>query len=113
MLQQDFLELDLPDCHFDGIFANASLFHVPKKELPRVLNDLYSSLKPNGILLSSNPRGNNEECWRGDRYGVFHELEEWQNFVLGSADFTKIEHYYRPTGKPREEQPWLVTLFRK
>src|SRR3954451_11629859 len=27
--QQDFLALDLPAEHFDGIFANASLFHVP------------------------------------------------------------------------------------
>jgi SAM-dependent methyltransferase len=27
--QQDFLKLDLPDHYFDGIFANAALFHVP------------------------------------------------------------------------------------
>src|SRR5277367_5479056 len=30
--QQDFLALDLPAEHFDGIFANASLFHVPSQE---------------------------------------------------------------------------------
>jgi SAM-dependent methyltransferase len=34
--QQDFLKLDLPDNHFDGVFANAALFHVPSQELPRV-----------------------------------------------------------------------------
>ena len=28
--QQDFLKLDLPDRHFDGVFANAALFHVPE-----------------------------------------------------------------------------------
>src|SRR6516165_9894032 len=33
--QQDFLKLDLPDRHFDGVFANAALFHVPCQELPR------------------------------------------------------------------------------
>jgi len=33
--QQDFLKLDLPDGRFDGVFANASLFHVPSQELPR------------------------------------------------------------------------------
>src|SRR5271169_322074 len=32
--QQDFLRLDLPNGHFDGIFANATLFHVPGQELP-------------------------------------------------------------------------------
>ena len=28
--QQDFLKLDLPNSHFDGVFANAALFHVPR-----------------------------------------------------------------------------------
>ena len=50
--QQDFLELDLPDRHFDGVFANAALFHVPGQELPRVLLELYASLKPRGVLLA-------------------------------------------------------------
>ena len=33
--EQDFLALNLPAGRFDGIFANASLFHVPCQELPR------------------------------------------------------------------------------
>jgi SAM-dependent methyltransferase len=37
---QDFLRLQLPAEYFDGIFANAALFHVPSQELPRVLNCL-------------------------------------------------------------------------
>ena len=36
--QQDFLRLDLPPNHFDGVFANAALFHVPGQELPRVFS---------------------------------------------------------------------------
>ena len=59
--QQDFLALDLPDSHFDGVFANAALFHVPSQELPRVLLELRASLKPGGVLFSSNPRGHDEE----------------------------------------------------
>jgi ubiquinone/menaquinone biosynthesis C-methylase UbiE len=38
--QQTFLELRLPDQFFDGIFANASLLHVPEKEMGKVLQDL-------------------------------------------------------------------------
>jgi SAM-dependent methyltransferase len=56
---QDFLALDLPEARFDGIFANAVLFHIPSQELPRVLRQLYASLKPGGVLFSSNPRGDN------------------------------------------------------
>src|SRR5215469_3907910 len=40
VLQQDFLAMKLPESRFDGIFANASLFHVPSQELPRVLAEL-------------------------------------------------------------------------
>lgn len=32
--EQNFLDLDLPERRFDGVFANASLFHVPSQELP-------------------------------------------------------------------------------
>jgi hypothetical protein len=42
------------------VFANAALFHVPSQELPRVLLELKASLKPGGVLFSSNPRGHNE-----------------------------------------------------
>ncbi|MGH8008992.1 MAG: class I SAM-dependent methyltransferase, partial [Candidatus Binatia bacterium] len=52
--QQDFLALDLPEAYFDGVFANASLFHVPSRELSRVLSQLYATLKPGGVLFSSN-----------------------------------------------------------
>ena len=43
--QQDFLMLGLADNYFDGVFANAALFHVPSQELPRVLLELHASLK--------------------------------------------------------------------
>jgi len=55
--QQDFLKLDLPEARFDGVFANAALFHVPCRELPRVLRQLRAALKPGGVLFCSNPRG--------------------------------------------------------
>jgi SAM-dependent methyltransferase len=110
--QQDFLRLDLPSNRFDGIFANASLFHVPSQELPRVLRELYAALKPAGVLFSSNPRGENEEDWNGERYGAYHNLETWRRY-LTDACFTELEHYYRPTGLPRERQPWLASVWRK
>jgi SAM-dependent methyltransferase len=110
--QQNFLELDLPQGRFDGIFANAVLFHVPVQELPRVLAQLHATLKPGGVLFSSNPRGDNREGWNGPRYGSYHDLEAWQN-LLDQAGFEELEHYYRPAGLPREQQPWLASVWRK
>jgi SAM-dependent methyltransferase len=109
---QDFLALDLPDHHFDGIFANASMFHVPSRALPRVLGELHATLKPLGVLFASNPRGHNEEGWNGSRYGVYHDLAAWRGF-LQAAGFSELEHYYRPPGLPREQQPWLASVWRK
>jgi len=112
VLHQDFLRLDLPSSHFDGIFANAALFHVPSQELPRVLTELATALKPGGVLFSSNPRGKNEEGWNGDRYGAYYDLARWRLLVT-DAGFVEITHFYRPPGLPRERQPWLASLWRK
>ena len=110
--QQDFLNLDLPATRFDGIFANASLFHVPTQALPRVLRQLHATLKPGGVLFSSNPRGANEEGWNGSRYGAYHDIAAWRGY-LTEAGFSEIEHYYRPQGLPLEQQPWLASVWRR
>jgi SAM-dependent methyltransferase len=109
---QDFLRLDLPAGRFDGIFANASLFHVPCQELPRVLGQLHAALKPGGVLFSSNPHGKNEEGWNRGRYGAYHDLDAWCRY-LSDAGFIVLEYYYRPTGLPREQQPWLASVWHR
>ncbi len=110
--QQDLLALELPRQHFDGVFANAVLFHVPSQELPRVLRQLHATLKPHGVLFSSNPHGHNEEGWSGERYGVYHDLKTWRGYLC-AAGFVELDHYYRPTGLPREQQPWLASVWRR
>ena len=112
VLHQDFLDLDLSPFRFDGIFANAVLFHVPSSQIGRVLADLATALKPRGVLFSSNPRGRNEEGWVGGRYGCFYDLETWRAIATG-AGFIELHHYYRPPGRPRAEQPWLATVWRR
>jgi len=110
--QQDFLALDLPPECFDGVFANAVLFHIPSQELPRVLAQLHACLKAGGVLFSSNPRGENQEGWNGDRYGAYYDLANWR-LLLNAAGFSELQHYYRPAGLPREQQPWLASVWRR
>ena len=111
VLHQQFLAMALPQEAFDGIFANASLFHVPSQELPRVLQELHSALRSGGILFTSNPRGSNEG-WSGHRYGNFMEFDVSKAF-LHAAGFVVLNHYYRPPGLPREAQPWLALVSQK
>ena len=69
---------------------------------------LHATLKPGGVLFSSNPRGQNEENWHSGRYGAYHDLPAWRAY-LTAAGFVELEHYYRPAGLVREEQPWLCS----
>jgi len=112
VLEQNLLALELPSSHFDGVFANAVLFHVPSQELPRILRQLHAALKPGGVLFTSNPRGEGQEGWNGDRYGAFHDWQTWRDFVC-AAGFVELSHFYRPKGLPRDQQPWLASVWRK
>lgn len=112
VLEQSFLQLDLPAQRFDGVFANAALFHVPSQVLPQVLRQLHACLRPGGVLFSSNPRGQGQEGWSGARYGVYHDWPSWRALVT-AAGFEELEHYYRPAGLPIEQQPWLASVWRR
>ena len=91
---------------------NAALFHVPRQELSRVLLELHATLKPGGVLFSSNPRGVNQEGWNSGRCCVFHDLEAWRTYA-SAAGFVELTHYYRPDGAPREQQPCLACVWRR
>lgn len=108
---QDFLQLSLPLRAFDAIYANATLFHVPSSELPRVLDDLRSSLKEAGVLFASIPRGDDEEGWSGSRYGVWHSMDRWRTF-LATAGFVELESFLRPDDLPPEERRWFASVWR-
>lgn len=113
--QQSFLSLDLPSKTFDGIFANASLIHVPSVEMLGVLENLHQALSKNGILLMSMVRGDREgysERPTGFRYVTGWEYESLKP-ILEAAKFQIIDRYYRPQGSPIEECTWLVMVAQK
>jgi SAM-dependent methyltransferase len=114
VLEQNFFELALGDRQFDGVFANASLFHVPRASLPHVLGELARALVPGGVLFCSNPRAYSvdQEGWNGDRYGCYLTVESWTE-VISAAGFTLLRQYLRPTGKPAAEQPWSAMVWQK
>jgi len=112
VLEQSFLHLDLPVQGYDGVFANAVLFHVPSQVLPQVLRQLQTCLRPGGVLFSSNPRGDGQEGWNGERYGAFHDWPTWRALVT-AAGFDELDHFYRPAGLSIEQQPWLASVWRK
>ncbi len=110
--QQSFLSLDLPPATFDGIFANASLIHVPRRDMVGVLQDLHRALVSGGAIIMSMCRGDGEGYSprpTGYRYTVGWEYETLAP-CLEEAGFEIVKHYYRPPGLPRSQQGWLVMV---
>ena len=63
--------------HFTGIWACASLLHVPFDDLPKILNDLLSCLRPTGILYASFKYGNRERKKEGRFFCDINE-QRWR-----------------------------------
>ena len=67
-----FEEMDDVDI-YDGVFACASLLHVPEENLPDVLTRINMALKPLGVLYASFKYGD----YAGERDGrFFHDMNE-------------------------------------
>ncbi len=48
--EMDFLRLAFPDGHFDGLFAQNCLLHVPKADFADVLQEIRRVVKPGGLI---------------------------------------------------------------
>ena len=78
----EFIVMDMKDAHnlsrqFDGVFAQASLLHIPKKEVADVLGVLVSVLKSSGYIYvavkGKYPNGPEEAVLKESDYGYDYE----------------------------------------
>ena len=98
---------------FDGIWACASLLHVPVAELPDVMQRLCNALKPRGILYASFKYGSGEREHHGRR---FTDLDEPGLAALLRCvpDLEAMETWTTDDLRPgREAERWLNTLLRR
>lgn len=86
-----FKDLDYKEM-FDGVWACASLLHLPKQELPEVLSKLYRALKPGGVMYASFKYGDKEEERLGRFFSDYH-LEEIEKIFAEDAGFELIEGF--------------------
>ena len=63
--------------HFTGVWACASLLHVPFDDLPKILNDLLSCLRPTGVLYASFKYGDSEREKEGRFFCDINE-QRWR-----------------------------------
>jgi len=112
VVQKRFEDLEYVE-EFDGIWASASLLHVPKVLMNEVLIKFSRSLRTNGILYFSMKEGKQEEIING-RYFNFMIQSELQDILESHADFELVEIWItsdRQTG--RNSYNWINTIARK
>lgn len=109
---ESFLDLDDVD-RYDGIWASASLLHVPSVDLPAVLHRAATALKPRGTLYCSFKYGT-DELERNGRF--FNDMtEEKFTSLLGSVSSLRlVETWVTEDVRPeRAGELWLNCLLRR
>lgn len=76
---------------YDGIYAAASLLHVPGSDLPSVLRKIYAALRSNGVVWASFKVGSNEGLDRLGRYYNYLHTTELTAHWEAAGPWAKIE----------------------
>jgi SAM-dependent methyltransferase len=106
---------DLDDVEaFDGIWANASLLHVPRSALPDVLARVHRALKPHGLLFASFKSGGKEGRDILGRYYNYLNDDELAAHLRAAGAWSSIDlHEGRGKGYDGVESGFVACMARK
>ncbi len=107
----DFYNIPIGKSVFDGVFANASLLHIPKKRLNEVIKNIFYILKENGIFFLSLKKGNSENIDENGRFFAYYENNEIEN-ILGNMNFKILELSTQRSIDERQIE-WISAIVRK
>ena len=110
--QMLFQELEANE-KYDGIWACASILHLPKKELKEVLKKMLTALKNDGWIYTSFKYGEYEGN-RNGRYFTDFTIDTFTDFVQGIHNLRIEEHWITGDVRPgRVEEKWLNLILQK
>lgn len=109
-----FSNFECEENSFDGVWACASILHLPQTELKIVLKKLEVALKTNGILYASFKYGEKERIV-GERFFTDMTEKKFSQFLNSFESNCKIiETLVTPdVRKNRENEKWLNVFLRK
>lgn len=111
-LQMKFEEIDFRN-EFDGVWACASLLHVPKSEIQNALSKLVLSLKARGILYVSFKYGNHE-ILRDQRLFNSYDEDGLKELLQSAPELELISIWETKDVRPgREDEFWINCICRK
>ncbi|MTI18984.1 class I SAM-dependent methyltransferase [Rhodobacteraceae bacterium RKSG542] len=103
-----FMELSAVQA-YDGVYANASLTHAPRSELPIIFSKVYASLKVGGVFWASFKAGCRED---NDRYGRHYNFighERLASYMTAAAPWAAVElESWLGTGYDQRQTHWVA-----
>ncbi|MBH1942444.1 class I SAM-dependent methyltransferase [Mobilitalea sibirica] len=111
VLQLTFSEMDFEEV-FDGVWACASLLHVPSSDMEDILGKVTKSLKPNGIIYMSFRYGDFEGILE-NRYFTYYRSKAIKELISKFDQLELIE--IKKSEDVREDRDilWISALIRK
>ncbi len=107
-----FSELDEHE-RYDGIWACASVLHLPREELKSVLKKMAVAIKQNGVIYISFKYGE-FEGWRNDRYFTDFTWETFKDYMQDMRNLQIEEYWITGDVRPgRGDEKWLNLILRK
>ena len=110
--QMLFNELDAEE-EYDGIWACASILHLPEEELRDVMHRIGTALKEDGVFYTSFKYGD----FAGERNGrYFRDFteESFREFLTDFHEFRMTDQWITSDVRPnRGEERWLNVLLRR
>lgn len=97
---------------YDGIWACASLLHLPESELPDTLQRLWHALKPGGLVYVSFKHGEDARQHGGRHFTDATEsrLNQW---LQGISDIESSATWITEDQRPDRNERWLNALLRR
>jgi acylphosphatase/protein-L-isoaspartate O-methyltransferase len=119
LIEGDSRRLPLASGAFDGVWASASLLHLPKAQVHLALAEARRVLKPGGVvctfmkmgdhdgIMTAEQRGGSASV-RGDRYFAHYSPSEWPAH-LRACDFRLLDQQTFDVQAQLPNTPWLTT----
>lgn len=97
---------------YDGIWACASLLHLPLAELPEVIGRMWNALKPDGVFYMSFKIGRGERQHNGRHFTDADEsiAEQW---IRNLTEFEACRMWRTDDQRPERHEQWLNILLTK
>ncbi len=117
-IKMDMRRLEFPEDYFDGIWANAVLLHLKKKDIPKTLKEFYRVLRPDGKLhirvKKGRERGYEKDKLSGGekRLFTYFSKKEVEKFVK-KANFEIINSGIFASHSGRKGVRWISILAKK